>query len=257
MARKQHQNDAEPEKVTRLKPKRHDLILQALQVVIDYGDHYDLSQPTRNEIAGAVGKMAPPEKWGFVMLNPEQQRAVLKAIRGCSAPLTTMAVWQAAISFVAYDREGEIMAARSQLAEAACTRPDETTKALSRLVEMGALKRIKPGRYRVNPYVAWSGPLHKREIAAKDQQPVTPRPRFTIIDGGMSEAEAQAAQQRARELTDQAITFLRTLDAETLMAWAQRATERGIPGAPPADPAAPEGWAWLVAEEIQEQGLIP
>ena len=257
MARKQHKDNAENETVTRLKPKRHDVIVEALNLVLDFSDHYELDQHTKDGLAAAVGKLAPPEKWGFVMLNPTQQRVVLKAIKSGPLPLQTMATWNACISFIAYDREGEVMANRKQIAEAADLTADNASRALSQLVDIGVLIRTGRGRFKVNPYVAWSGPLHKREIAAKDQQPVTPRPRFTIIDGGMSEAEAQAAQQRARELTDQAITFLRTLDAETLMAWAQRATERGIPGAPPADPAAPEGWAWLVAEEIQEQGLIP
>jgi hypothetical protein len=159
-------------KVTRLRPKRHDVILEGLQLALDFGDEWGLRQDTKDDLAQAVGRLAPPEKWGFVMLNPDQQRAVLKAIRECPAPLTTMAVWQAAISFIAYDRDGEIMANRETLAEAAGTRPDETTKALSRLVDIGALLRVGRGRYAVNSHVAWSGPLHKREIAAKEQAPV-------------------------------------------------------------------------------------
>ena len=257
MARKQHKDNAENETVTRLKPKRHDVIVEALNLVLDFSDHYELDQHTKDGLAAAVGKLAPPEKWGFVMLNPTQQRAVMKAIKSGPRPNETLWVWNACIGYIAYDRDGEIMAQQKQIAEAADISVTNTSTALSRLVDIGVLTRIGRGRFKVNPFAAWSGPLHKREIAAKDQRPVMPRPRFTIIDGGMSEAEALAAQQCARELTDQAITFLRTLDAETLMAWAQRATERGIPGAPPADPAAPEGWAWLVAEEIQEQGLIP
>ncbi len=186
MARKSHNGKCDTDKVTRLKPKRHDVILEALQLVIDYGDHYALSQPTRDEIAGAVGNMAPPAKWGFVMLNPEQQRAVLKAIDGTKKPLTTLKVWHASISFIAYDREGEIMAGRTEIAKAAGVPGCDVSTAFGQLVEIGALVRIKPGRYRVNPYVAWSGPLHKREIATKGQQPVAPGtgPGLTVVAGG-------------------------------------------------------------------------
>jgi DNA-binding transcriptional ArsR family regulator len=159
-------------KVTRLRPKRHDVIVEALQLVLDFGGHYELDQHTKDGLAAAVGKLAPPEKWGYVMLNPDQQRAVLKAIKAGPLPLQTMAAWNACISFIAYDRDGEIMARRTQIAEAADLTPQNASTALSRLVELGVLERIRRGRYRVNPHVAWSGPLHKREIAAKEQAPV-------------------------------------------------------------------------------------
>ena len=123
------------------------------------------------------------------MLNPEQQRAVLKAITESPKPFQTMAVWNACISFIAYDRDGEIMAARAQLAEAANVSPEHTSTALSRLVSIGALIRLRPGRYAVNPHVAWSGPLHKRDIAAKEQIPVpppVPGPLLVVMEGGKS-----------------------------------------------------------------------
>ena len=171
-------------KVTKLRPKRHDVIVEALQMVIDFGDHFDLDQHTRDSLSGAVGKLAPPERWGYVMLNPDQQRAVLKAIDAGTKPHTTLKVWQAVISFIAYDRDGQIMANRETLAEAAGTRPDETTKALSRLVEIGALERESRGRYRINPHVGWAGPLHKRELAGKEARPVAAGPLLTVMEGG-------------------------------------------------------------------------
>ena len=172
--------------VTKLRPKRHDVIVEALQLVLDFGEHFELDQHTRDNLANAVGKLAPPERWGYIMLNPDQQRLVLKAIRECPAPLTTMAVWNAVISFIAYDRNGEIMANREALANAAGTRPDETTKALSRLVDMGALERTGRGRYKVNPHVGWSGSLVKRDSAAKEQRPVPapPGPLLVAMQGG-------------------------------------------------------------------------
>ena len=257
MGRKPHKDDGETGTVTRLKPKRHDVIVEALNLVLDYGDHYDLDQHTRDGLAAVVGKLAPPEKWGFVMLNPIQQRAVMRAIKSGPRPNETLWVWNACIGYIAYDRDGEIMARQKQIAEAADISVTNTSTALSRLVDIGVLIRTGRGRYKVNAHAAWSGPLHKREIAAKDQQPVTSRPMLKVIEGGMSEVELAAERQRAEELKASASTFLRAADAATRQTWAEHATVVGIPGAPPADPETPEGWVWLVAEEMQEQGLIP
>ena len=173
-------------KVTRLRPKRHDVIIEALQLVLDFGDHYQLDRHTRDGLAAAVGRLAPPESWGYVMLNPDQQRTVLRTIKSGPKPLQTMAVWQAVISFIAYDRDGEIMASQTQIAEAADVAPTQTSTALSRLVEIGVLIRTGRGRYKVNSHVAWSGPLHKREIAAKDHAPVPPPPGplLVVMEGG-------------------------------------------------------------------------
>jgi hypothetical protein len=162
-------------------------MVEALQLVLDFGDHYELDQHTRDGLAACVGKLAPPEKWGFVMLNPDQQRAVMKAIKGGDAPLQTVMVWNACISFIAYDRDGEIMASQTQIAQAADVSPTHTSTALSRLVELGVLERIRRGRFKVNAHVAWSGPLHKRELAAKAAKPVqppTPGSLLVIMEGG-------------------------------------------------------------------------
>jgi hypothetical protein len=50
MARKSHKGQAETEKVTKLKTKRHDVIVEALQLVLDYGDHYELDQHTKEGV---------------------------------------------------------------------------------------------------------------------------------------------------------------------------------------------------------------
>ena len=159
-------------KIVRFKAKRRDVIMQGLQLALDFSEYYDLKQSTKDDLAQCVSKMAPPENWGFVMLNPDQQRAVIKAISDGSKPLTTLKVWNSVISYIAYDRDGEIMASRNQIAEAAEVAPEHTTRALSQLVDIGALIRIARGRYKVNPFVAWSGPLHKREIATTGSKPV-------------------------------------------------------------------------------------
>jgi len=134
-------------------------------------------------VTGYDRTYTPAEKWGFVMLNPDQQRVVMKAIKDGPLPLQTLMVWNACISFIAYDRDGEIAAKQAQIAEAADVTATNTSTALSRLVEIGVLIRTGRGRYKVNSHVAWSGPLHKRELAAKEHQPL-PGPLLVVMEGG-------------------------------------------------------------------------
>ena len=156
-------------KVTRMRPKRHDAICESLQLALDMP--LSLKQTTRDDLADALGRFAPPETWRFVMLNPDQQRLVLKAINSGPRPLTTLKVWNAAISHIRYDT-GEIMAGRERLAEDAETTPEHASHALTRLVEIGALLKLRRGRYAINPHVGWTGDLVKRQEAAKHVSPV-------------------------------------------------------------------------------------
>jgi hypothetical protein len=58
-------------------------------------------------------------------------------------------VWSAAISHICYDT-GEIMAGRERLAEDAETTPEHASHALTQLVEIGALLKLRRGRYAIN-----------------------------------------------------------------------------------------------------------
>jgi hypothetical protein len=156
-------------KVHRIRPKRHDVITEAVQLVLDLP--LGLSDRTRDDLAEVLGKFAPPETWTFMKLNPDQQRYVLAAIHASPRPLATVMVWNACISRLQYDT-GEVMASRTQLAEDAHIRPEEVSKALNRLVEIGALLRLRAGRYAINPNVGWMGDSLKRQEAAKDVPPV-------------------------------------------------------------------------------------
>jgi len=151
-------------KIHRARPKQYDRITESIRLILDVP--LDLSPAARDSLAEALGKFAPPETWGFVMLNPEQQRLVLQAIDRSDRPLITFKIWNAAISHLCYDT-GEIMAGRERLARDANISPDEASRALARLAEIGALVRLKPGRYAINPHVGWQGSLIKREAAAK------------------------------------------------------------------------------------------
>jgi hypothetical protein len=153
-----------PEKVKRLRPARLDTITESIQVILDAP--LDLTWEARSCLNEVLGKVAPPETWGFVMLNPEQQRLVLRAINQGEKPNVTLRVWIAAISHIRYDT-GEIMARRKRLAEDADTTPEETSRALTQLTEIGALLKLKHGHYAINPHVGWQGSLRKREQSAK------------------------------------------------------------------------------------------
>ena len=152
-------------KVTRMRPKRHDAICESLRLWLDLP--LDLRQETRDDLAEVLGRYAPPEQWVFVMLNPDQQRLVIKAINNGARPLTTLKVWSVAVSHIRYDT-GEIMAGRERLAEDADIVPEEASRALTQLVEIGALLKLRRGRYAINPHVGWSGSLVKRQESAKD-----------------------------------------------------------------------------------------
>jgi hypothetical protein len=158
-------------KVTRMRPKRHDAICESLRLALDLP--LGLKPASRDDLAEVLGRFAPPETWSFVMLNPDQQRLVLKAIDNGPRPLTTLKVWNAAISHIRYDT-GEIMAGRVRLAEDADITPDEVSRALNRLAELGALLKLRPGRYAINPHVGWSGGLVERHAAAKDAPVLRP-----------------------------------------------------------------------------------
>src|SRR4051812_30933393 len=94
--------------------------------------------------------------WHYVMLSREQSRLILGRIMECQRPLKTLAVWEAARSYAEWNT-GEIRVTVPVLAEAARATPNEVYRALSQLVEVGALIRIGRGRYSLNPDVAWSG----------------------------------------------------------------------------------------------------
>jgi hypothetical protein len=156
-------------KVTRMRPKRHDAICESIRLALDLP--LGLRQESRDDLADVLGRFAPPEQWVFMKLNPDQQRLVLKAINRGDKPALTMRVWLAVISHIRFDT-GEIMAGRKRLAEDAETTPEEASRALSRLFEIGALTRLCRGRYAINPHVAWTGDLVKRQEAAKHVSPV-------------------------------------------------------------------------------------
>jgi hypothetical protein len=106
-----------------------------------------------------------------VMINQQQLRLILKIFNNGPRPLTTLWVWNAVLLHIQRDT-GEIAASACELADDAGTTADEVAWALNRLAEIGALLKLRPGRYAINPHVGWMGDPLKRQEAAKDVPPV-------------------------------------------------------------------------------------
>lgn len=157
------------EKVRRLRPKGHEVIAEALRVVVQLP--LGLSDAARDEVAAALNRYDPDPTWTFTMLSNDQLRLVLKKINASERPAITLRVWTALTTHVLVNT-GEIMASRARLAEDAETTPQEVSRALTLLTELGPLIRIRPGRYKINPHVGWAGSLEKREAASRETPPL-------------------------------------------------------------------------------------
>jgi CRP-like cAMP-binding protein len=161
-----HKGEAVPT-ITRLRPKQHDRTAEAIQRVLELP--LQLSPDVRAQLSSALSSYSP-EPWYFIMLNREQGLAIQRKINEGPRPGVTLNVWMAVLGYTEYGT-GEIQATRKQLALQAGTTAAEVSRALSRLVEIGALIRTDRGRYALNPAAAWSGSLASREQAAQKLGP--------------------------------------------------------------------------------------
>lgn len=152
-------------KPKRLKQEQADAIRQLIF-------QFDLSDDAQAEISNAVYRLTeePQEQWPFMRISPEQFRHVSQAIRHCRKALTTMSIWNAAITYLRFDT-GEILATRDQLAQDTNIAPQNVSTAMTDLERIGAILRKKRGKrvvYFVNPNVGWNGGEGSRVAAAKE-----------------------------------------------------------------------------------------
>lgn len=125
----------------------------------------ELEPDVRAKLTDALSSYAP-KPWPFVMLSRDQAREIQRRINAGPRPGVTLNVWLAALGYAVYGT-GVIDASRQQLAEQAGTNEREAGRALSRLVDLGALLRTGRGRYMLHPAAAWSGSLSSRDAAAR------------------------------------------------------------------------------------------
>jgi hypothetical protein len=133
----------------------------------------ELEDRTLDDLAGALRKFSPPETWTYLMVNPINLRQILAAINAGQDSGNTLRVWTAAMCFVDWGTN-KIMASRRDIAETAGTTPQEVSRAMTRLQEIGAIERIGAGRYKVNANVVFRGALRDRESAARDAPQLRP-----------------------------------------------------------------------------------
>jgi hypothetical protein len=129
------------------------------------------SEPVRAEINERLSSFLPdalPSGWSFVMVTAHRDpmAAFLKAIRSGPRPYSTLAVWTGLLPFVRRDT-GEIICSQRTLADTAGVALGDVPRALTRLVEIGALLKEAKGRYRMHPAFVWKGTLARREEAQK------------------------------------------------------------------------------------------
>jgi biotin operon repressor len=110
-----------------------------------------------------------------LLIGQRETRIILAKISRGPRPHATLRVWTAALVHTAPDT-GALEVSGTQLATVAGVSRQGVSRALSRLVEIGAFIRTGHGRYAINPATAWSGSLPSREQAAQKPGPYLVEP---------------------------------------------------------------------------------
>jgi hypothetical protein len=138
-----------------------------------------LSRPAQASLAlrpaGSLSRPRRPSSRGFdppgCPGEPLVSYQINRQLPGWNLPpLATRAVWHAVLSYAEWNT-GQINVPVAVLAEATHMLPNEVYRALSTLVEFGAMVRTGRGRYALNPNAAWSGSLVERGGKAAELTP--------------------------------------------------------------------------------------
>jgi hypothetical protein len=110
---------------------------QLRRLVLEYPD---LPERARGEIVAAIDRETASEAgWTFVMLNSEQNEAVVQWLRQRSRyPVLAPALWAALFTALRRDT-GEIMLSRDELAERVGIRANEVSSVMHELAGIGAI----------------------------------------------------------------------------------------------------------------------
>jgi hypothetical protein len=158
--------------LVKFKRKRGDAVKEAAQLLLDLP--IGLPDAARDALADVVQRRQQPEPWPFVMIAPEAVRATMRAIEETKRPGSTLKVFVTALTYV---REGgEVMAGAKRIAADTGVPAAEVYRAMGELVKLGAMVKLKPGRYAVAAAVAWNGSLVEREHVARQQ------PRLALVE---------------------------------------------------------------------------
>jgi len=153
-------------------PKRRRLKKEQADAFRQLAFEFELPDDVRTEIETAIYKLTeePGERWLFVKISPTQFQRVIKAIRDCPKPATTLAVWNATLPYMHQDT-GTVLTTRMQLAEDAGVSLNEVSRAMTALTKIGAVLKTRRGQrvvYSINPHVGWNGGEGTRQAAVKE-----------------------------------------------------------------------------------------
>lgn len=166
------------------KAKRRDLAAQhlmqaALELDVRPEDHRILAS-VADKYRSAMGR---EKGWTFVMLNPLQNKAVVRWLgQNSKWPKTAPLLWAELFTALRSDT-GEILRTRAELADAIDQKPNTVSSMMSELVQINAIRREKVGRevkYFMNPYVATHLPDPVNRAVARDEA----GPLFMVMQGG-------------------------------------------------------------------------
>ena len=128
----------------------------ARQYVLDLEREGLSSYQTGPIIAQIDRQTASQNEWSFIMLSPQQNRAVVDWLRHNSKRRTeAMAVWAECFTALRSDT-GEICLTRAELAERTGVTRDNASTIMTELEGIGAISRVREGRgvrYFMNPNV--------------------------------------------------------------------------------------------------------
>lgn len=167
----------------------HNHAKQLRQQILDM----PLPEQTRAEMLSALSRNTASENcWTFIMLSPQQNRAVARYLDSHSKrPREALMLWAELFLSVRMDT-GEILQTRQELAEAVGITVNNVSRIMTELEKINAIKRSReriPGvrgagrvRYFMNPNIATTiGSKVDREEAQKAHGQISI---FDVIEGG-------------------------------------------------------------------------
>lgn len=165
----------------RLRRDQAEALRQALLPFIDDPAAPVFLSEVAAELLGHVDRRtASSNRWTFVMLSPSQNAAVVRFInRNAARPRVSTDLWAMCFEHLRMD-SGEVLLSRAEFAKLLKVPPREVSRAVSELVEFGALSRRRDGqrvRYFMNPTVA----THLSGAARDAAQAAAPI--LKVIDG--------------------------------------------------------------------------
>lgn len=126
-------------------------------------------------------KLHDPNTWTFIMIEPEQNRAVVQWLTANSKrPLKALELWSVLFEYVHRDT-GQIMLSRQELADNLIISSSHVTNIMSELESIKAIIKKKEGRgvtYYMNPNVA----THLNQEERDKARPTAPK--LALINGG-------------------------------------------------------------------------